>query len=177
MPDYRRNRVPGGTYFFTVNLFERKSRVLVAEINSLREVVRKVRIARPFHIDCWVVLPDHMHCIWTLPAGDVDYPSRLKAIKIAFSKSIPRNEELSAVHLARGERGIWQRRYWEHTIRDELEFARHVDYVHFNPVKHRHVARVSDWAYSSFSRFVEAGMYPIDWAFEGRVEFSAGERD
>ena len=104
MPDYRRNRVPGGTYFFTVNLFERKSRVLVAEINSLREVVRKVRIARPFHIDCWVVLPDHMHCIWTLPAGDVDYPSRWKAIKIAFSKSVPRNEGLSAVRLARGER-------------------------------------------------------------------------
>ena len=110
MADYRRNRVPAGTYFFTVNLLERKTRVLVDEIEALRVAVRMVRAARPFHIDCWVVLPDHKHCIWTLPPGYVDYPSRWKAIKIAFSKSIPRNEELSAVRIAKGERGIWQRR-------------------------------------------------------------------
>ena len=105
MADYRRNRVPAGTYFFTVNLRERNTRVLVDEIEALRVAVRKVRAARPFHIDCWVVLPDHKHCIWTLPAAEVDYPSRGKAIKIAFSKSIPRNEELSAVLIAKRERG------------------------------------------------------------------------
>ncbi len=158
MPDYRRHRIPGGTYFFTVNLLERKTRLLVDEIKALRAAVRKVRAARPFHIDCRVVLPDHMHCIWTLPPADVDYPSRWKAIKITFAKSMPRTERLSAVRLAKGERGIWQRRYWEHTIRDELDYAHHVDSVHFNPVKHGHVARVRDCPYSTFSRFVDHGI-------------------
>ncbi len=176
MPNYRRHRVPGGTYFFTVNLLERKSRLLVDNIDALRAAVRKVRAARQFHIDCWVVLPDHMHCIWTLPQGDVDYPSRWKAIKIAFAKSIPKTERLSAVRLAKGERGIWQRRYWEHTIRDDLDYTRHVDYFHFNPVKHGHVARVRAWPYSSFSRFVDAGVYPIDWA-QADGNFVVGERD
>ncbi len=175
MPNYRRNRIPGGTYFFTVNLLERKSRLLIDNIDALRAAVRKVRAARPFHIDCWVVLPDHMHCIWTLPPGDVDYPSRWKAIKIAFAKSIPKTERLSAVRLAKGERGIWQRRYWEHTIRDDLDYARHVDYLHFNPVKHGHVARVRDWPYSSFSRFVDAGVYSVDWA-DAAADFDVGER-
>ena len=176
MPNYRRNRIPGGTYFFTVNLLERKSRLLIDNIDALRAAVRKVRATRPFHIDCWVVLPDHMHCIWTLPPGDVDYPSRWKAIKIAFAKSIPKTERLSAVRLAKGERGIWQRRYWEHTIRDDLDYTQHVDYLHFNPVKHGHVARVRAWPYSSFSRFVDAGVYPIDWA-QADGNFVVGERD
>ena len=127
MPNYRRHRVPGGTYFFTVNLLERQGRLLVTEIETLREVVRKVRTARPFHIDCWAVLPDHLHCVWTLLADDADYPARWKAIKIAFSKSLPKTEHLSAVRLANGERGIWQRRYWAHSIRDDLDYARHVD--------------------------------------------------
>jgi len=117
MPDYRRNHIPGGTYFFTVNLLQRNSQLLVEHIESLRESVRMVRKNKPFHIDCWVVLPEHMHCIWTLPAGDADYASRWKAIKTAFSNTIPKTERLSAVRLAKGERGIWQRRYWEHTIK------------------------------------------------------------
>jgi putative transposase len=128
MPDYRRNRVLGGTYFFTVNLLERKSGLLEEYIDCLREAVRMVRLKQPFHIDAWVVLPDHMHCVWTLPGGDADYSSRWKAIKIAFSKSIPKTERLSAVRIAKGERGIWQRRYWEHTIRDDKDYAAHVDY-------------------------------------------------
>ena len=110
MADYRRNRVPAGTYFFIVDLLERKSRLLVDEIEALRAAVRKVRAARSFHIDCWVVLPDHKHCIWTLPPGYVDYRSRWKVIKITFSKSMPKTEQLSAVRIAKGERGIWQRR-------------------------------------------------------------------
>ena len=183
MTDYRRNRVPGGTFFFTVNLLERRSQLLVERIDALREAVRKARTQRPFHIDCWVVLPDHMHCIWTLPPEDVDYPSRWKAIKIAFAKTIPKTERLSPVRLAKGERGIsrkgdkWQRRYWEHTIRDDQDYARHVDYVHFNPVKHGHVARVYDSPYSSFHRFVAAGSYPLDWAGDTTADWLAGERD
>jgi putative transposase len=164
MPDYRRNRVPGGTYFFTVNLLERKSGLLVEYIDCLREAVRKVRLNQPFHLDAWVVLPDHIHCVWTLPEGDADYSSRWKAIKIAFSKSMPKTERLSAVRIAKGERGIWQRRYWEHTIRNENDYAAHVDYCHINPLRHGLVSHVADWPYSTFHRFVEQGVYPADWA-------------
>ena len=101
----------------------------------------------------------------------------MEAIKIVFSKAIPKIERLSSVRLAKGERGIWQRRYWEHTIRDDNDYARHVDYVHFNPVKHGHVARVRDWPYSSFHHFVEAGIYPLDWAGDVNMDWLAGERD
>jgi REP-associated tyrosine transposase len=177
MPDYRRNRIPGGTYFFTVNLLKRDSRLLTDRIDTLRAAVRTVRRAKPFHIDGWVVLPDHLHCIWTLPAGDADYASRWRAIKVAFSKSIPRGERLSAVRVARGERGIWQRRYWEHTIRDERDYGVHMDYLHFNPVKHGHVSRVADWPYSSFHRLAEAGLYAPDWAGDGGEDRMAGERE
>ena len=177
MPDYHRNRVPGGTYFFTVNLLERNSYLLTDRIEALREAVRKVRRARAFHIDSWVVLPEHIHCIWTLPEGDSDYSGRWRAIKIAFAKSVPKTERRSAVRSAKGERGIWQRRFWEHTIRDERDYASHMDYVHFNPVKHAHVERVKDWPYSSFHRLVEAGVYPGDWAGDGIGGLPTGERD
>jgi len=110
------------------------------------------------------VLPDHTHCVWTLPPGDTDYSARWKAIKIAFAKTLPKTERLSAVRLRKGERGIWQRRFWEHTIRDECDYAAHVDYVHINPLKHGLVRSVADWPYSTFQRYVEAGIYPSDWA-------------
>ena len=164
MPDYRRNRMPGGTYFFTVNLLERKSDLLVEYIDCLREAVRMVRFNQPFHIDAWVVLPDHMHCVWTLPDGDADYSSRWKAIKIAFSKSIPKTERLSAVRIAKGERGIWQRRFWEHTIRNDKDYAAHIDYCHINPLKHGLVKQVADWPYSTFHALVKAGIYVENWA-------------
>ena len=176
MPDYRRNRVPGGTYFFTVNLLERRECLLVEYIDALRDAVRQVRAQRPFHIDAWAVLPDHTHCVWTLPPGDVDYSARWKAIKIAFAKTLPRTERLSAVRERKGERGIWQRRFWEHTIRDERDYAAHVDYVHINPVKHGLVRRVADWPYSSFHRFVDEGIYPHDWAGDVAT-LRVGERD
>jgi putative transposase len=111
MPDYRRNRIPGACYFFTVNLLDRRSQLLVANIGALRDAVRRVRSRSPFHIDAWVVLPDHMHCLWTLPEGDWDFPSRWRDIKTAFSKSLPVIEQRSMVMARRGERGIWQRRY------------------------------------------------------------------
>jgi len=168
MPDYRRNRVPGGTYFFTVNLLERQSSLLEEYIDCLREAVRVVRLRQSFHIDAWVVLPDHMHCVWTLPEGDADYSSRWKAIKIAFSKSIPKTERLSVVRMAKGERGIWQRRYWEHTIRGDKDYAAHVDYCHINPLKHGLVKQVVDWPYSTFHELVKRGVYPTNWA--GDVE-------
>jgi putative transposase len=176
MPDYRRNRVPGGTYFFTVNLLERNLRLLTDHIDLLRLAVRQERIRRPFRIDARVVLPDHMHCIWTLPPGDDNFSSRWRAIKIAFARRMPITESLSEVRRAKGERGIWQRRFWEHTIRDERDYAAHMDYVHFNPVKHGHVARVADWPHSSFHRSVAAGLYPVDWVGGDVVDADRGER-
>ncbi|WP_346426964.1 hypothetical protein [Methylomonas sp. Kb3] len=107
MPNYRRNRIPGGTYFFTVNLLERKSTLLIEHIAELREAVRVVREKQPFHIDAWVVFPDHMHAIWTLPAGDDQYSNRWRAIKKAFSKAIPKTEYRSAIRMKRHERGIY----------------------------------------------------------------------
>ena len=123
MPNYRRNRIPAGTYFFTVNLLERRGALLVAHIDALRVAVRMVRARRPFHIDAWVALSDHMHAVWTLPADDADYSGRRKAIKIAFATALPQSKRQSAVRAAKGERGIWQRRFVEHTIRDDRDYA------------------------------------------------------
>lgn len=176
MSNYRRSRLPGGTYFFTANLQNRHSRLLVENIDPLRAAVRQVRVKRPFRIDAWVVLPEHMHCIWTMPTDDGDYPGRWKAIKQAFAKALPLTERRTATQFRRGERGIWQRRFWEHLIRDARDFKAHFDYVHFNPVKHGHVRRVADWPYSTFHRAVANGIYPRDWAGGMELDGPVGER-
>jgi len=144
MPNYRRAFVSGGCWFFTVNLFDRQSRLLVDHIDALPEAVRGTPRRFPFRIDAMVVLPDHMHAVWTLPDGDCDFPVRWRLIKVRFSKSIPKGEWLPEARRERGERGIWQRRYWEHLIRDERDYAHHIDYCWFNPVKHGLVANVED---------------------------------
>ena len=114
-------------------------------------------------MDAVVILPDHLHCVWRLPDGDADYSTRWSLIKATFSRSLARGERRSASRIKRGERGIWQRRFWEHCLRDENDYARHVDYIHWNPVKHGHVDRATDWAYSSFHRYVARGVYASDW--------------
>ena len=165
MPNYRRAWQPGGTWFFTVNLLQRKyNGLLVRHIDLLRQAVQKVRRSHPFDIHAWVVLPDHLHCIISLPAGDTDFALRWRLIKIRFSKSVPATKWRSTTRLRRGERGIWQRRYWEHLIRDERDFAAHMDYVHINPVKHGLTKCVTDWRYSTFHRLADDGVYPHDWA-------------
>jgi putative transposase len=176
MPDYRRDRVPGGTFFFTVNLLDRRSDLLVTQNDALRSAIRQARARAPFHIDAWVVLPDHMHCLWTLPEGDADFPGRWRAIKTAFSKSLPAVEPRSPVMTSRGERGIWQRRYWEHTIRDDQDFATHIDYTHFNSVKHGLVEHPADWPHSSFRRCVATGLYPAGWMGGSGEPQETGER-
>src|SRR5690606_28703740 len=123
----------------------------------------KVKRKRPFYIDAWVVLPDHMHAVWTLPEGDDDYSGRWREIKKTFNRYMPADEILSSARQKRGERGIWQRRFWEHTIKSEEDYRHHIDYVHINPLKHCLVNSVKDWPYSSFHRYVENGIYPIDW--------------
>jgi putative transposase len=162
--NYRRNFICGGSFFFTANLAERRLRLLVDYIDLLRQAFRHVRRRHPFDIEAIVVLPDHLHAIWTLPEGDADFALRWRLIKSTFSRGLPADERRSASRAKKGERGIWQRRYWEHTLRDEEDFARHADYIHFNPVKHGHVGRVRDWPYSSFHRMVRFGVYPLDWA-------------
>ncbi len=176
MSRYRRARVPGATYFFTVNLFNRRSDLLVRHIDLLRDTVRATRSRHPFQIDAWVVLPDHMHCVWTLPDGDADFALRWKVIKFAFARRLPKTELLTTTQRSRGERGIWQRRYWEHLIQDERDYRRHVDYVHRNPLKHGLVECVVDWPYSSFHRAVGAGVYPAGWCGDEAAGF-AGDAD
>jgi putative transposase len=164
MPNYRRAFIPGGTWFFTVNLLQRHGNdLLVREIDLLRNMVRQVRKRHPFYIDAWVVLPEHLHCVMTLPPGDSDFSLRWRLIKSGFSRALPKTEHRSEVRNAAGERGIWQRHYWEHLIRDDADYRRHVDYVHVNPLRHGHVRRVRDWPYSTFHQYVEAGVYPVDW--------------
>jgi putative transposase len=169
MPNYRRNRVSGGTYFFTVNLLDRRSDLLVRHVDALRTAIRDVRRQSPFRIEAWVVLPDHMHCLWVLPEGDSDFPDRWRRIKAGFSRSLPNGGAVLRTRLRKGERGIWQRGYWEHTIRDDRDYAAHMDYIHFNPVKHGLSQGPRDWPFSSFRRCVAAGLYPADW-FGGAAE-------
>jgi putative transposase len=177
MPEYRRAWQAGGTYFFTVNLLQRRNNdLLVKHVDVLREEVRKVRQRHPFRIHGWVVLPEHLHCVLELPPGDADFATRWRLIKMGFSKALPPTERLSPARAARGERGIWQRRYWEHLIRNDADFAAHMDYLHFNPVKHGWVDRVIDWPYSTFHHWVKAGVYTTDWCI-ARQEDGVGGPD
>ena len=176
MPDYRRNRVKGGCYFFTFNLLQRhQNRLLVEQIELFRNVVKQVKQKHPFHIDDWVILPEHTHCILALPLGDDDYSKRIRLIKTLFSKQIPKTERLSDVRKKKGERGIWQRRYWEHTIQDDQDYIRHMDYLHYNPVKHGHVEKVIGWPYSTFHHHVANGLYSESWG-ANEVDITIGER-
>ena len=170
MTEYRRAWLPGGTWFFTVNLAERqRNKLIVEKIYLLREAFERVGFRYPFRQEAFVIMPDDLHCIWTLPHGDTDFPIRWGHIKPQFSRGIEKGERISESWSARAERGIWQRRFWEHVIRDEGDYERHVDYIHYNPVKHGHVMRVADWPYSSFHRFVERGIYNLEWAADDNV--------
>jgi putative transposase len=163
MVRYRRNFVPGGTYFFTVTLADRTSSALVDHVSALRMAFRITRHERPFTLEAVVILPDHLHAIWTLPLGDSDFSGRWRRIKAHFTHRLVAAGVPVQRH-SNGEYALWQRRFWEHTIRNEIDFERHIDYVHFNPVKHKLVSRVRDWPYSSFHLHVRRGLLPADWA-------------
>jgi putative transposase len=164
MTNYRRYRVEGGTYFFTVNLADRSQRLLVEHIGELRAAFKEVMVAHPFTIEAVVILPDHLHTIWTLPEGDHDFSLRWRQIKAAFSRVLEKDENISESRTKKQERGIWQRRFWEHAIRDINDFERHVNYIHYNPVKHGYVQQVAQWPYSSFHRYVRLDYLSINWA-------------
>jgi putative transposase len=161
---------------FTVNLLERRKSLLVDRIDALREAVAATHKTYPFVIDAVVVLPDHIHAVWTLPPGDADFSVRWRLIKTRFARMQPKTERLSKTRAARNERANWQRRFWEHLIRDETDYARHVEYCYINPVKHGLVTRVRDWPHSSFHRDVRAGIFPEDWAGDVEAQGDFGER-
>ncbi|MFE8070085.1 transposase [Marinobacteraceae bacterium S3BR75-40.1] len=175
---YRRSNTKGGTYFFTVNMAQRNSDLLVRHIDDLREVMRHVKTKHPFSLLAMVVLPDHLHTIWRLPEGNADYSQRWSLIKAGFSRRMGKGEYIRQSRVAKRERGIWQRRYWEHQIKDENDLARHVDYIHYNPVKHGWVKRPIDWPYSTLHGYVARGMVSVDWGGVGCEEDDAryGER-
>ena len=170
MTNYRRNFVAGGTFFFTVNLANRSTSLLTDHIDHLRAAFRYVNARHPFTTDAIVIMPDHLHAILTLPSEDRDFPLRWRLIKTMFSRSVEQSEPVSQSRKDKGERGIWQRRFWEHTIKDEIDYTRHVDYIHFNPVKHGCVSLVSAWPHSSFHRFVRDGILPKDWTGSPKVD-------
>lgn len=160
---YRRADTPNATYFFTVNLAERQQRLLVEHIDLLRSVMRTVKQRHPFHIEAMVVLPDHLHALWRLPEGDADFAMRWSLLKSGFSRGLAKTERISASRAAKRERGIWQRRYWEHQIRDDADFMRHVDYIHYNPVKHGHATSAAEWPYSSIHAYIRKGLLTATW--------------
>jgi putative transposase len=171
MPNYRCANIKGGLFFFTVALADRSSDMLTKEVDRLRRAYRVVQQRRPFETIAICILPDHLHALWALPENDSDFASRWSLIKSGFSRGIevqPRSQSQAS----KREKGIWQRRYWEHMIRDDADLDRHVDYIHFNPVKHGHVTNVADRAHSSFHRFVERGWLAADWG--GHVKEIAG---
>ncbi|WP_422013514.1 REP-associated tyrosine transposase [Roseateles sp.] len=172
---YRRADTPGATYFFTLNAADRSGQLLTDHIDALRASFRAVRRSRPFVLDAICVLPDHLHLLMTLPPDDADFATRIMLIKQGFSRRVPQGERISASRAAKGERGLWQRRYWEHLIRDDADFERHVNYIHFNPVKHGWVEQAVDWPHSSIHRFIREGAIDASWAGVRGEAMEAGE--
>ncbi len=179
MRTYRRAWVPGGTFFFTVVTYRR--RPLFADgiaRDILGQAIRTVKSERPFEINAWVLLPDHMHAVWTLPGDDTDYPGRWAAIKARFTMALkPALHEpaLATRWMRRSRRHtVWQRGYWEHVIRDDDDLARHIDYCHVNPVKHGLVDNVADWPHSTFHGYVRDGIYPDGWGKDVRFSDAIG---
>lgn len=176
MSRYRRAHIPGGTFFFTVTLVDRSSDALTRNIDRLRRIYQEVQHDRRFETVVICILPNHLHAIWSLPENDTDFAMRWSLIKSGFSRGLPALASRSQSKLGKREKGIWQRRYWEHAIRDDSDMERHIDYIHYNPVKHGLVARVRDWPHSSFHRYVAEGVLPADWGGDIReITNSFGE--
>lgn len=176
---YRRAFVPGGSFFFTVVTAGRRPLLSSSDsVNVLRNAFRVVRIKHPYELDAIVVMPDHLHCILTLPPGDADFAKRWRLIKTWFTKNYdPKLRKTpKRAQIARGEKSVWQHRYWEHLLRDDTDFIRHVEYIHYNPVKHGYAAAPIEWSYSSFCRYVDAGIYPADWG-SGEIKLEGVGRE
>ena len=168
MSHFRRANTRGATYFFTVVTYRRRAFLCDGDVRiALRSAINKVRSQHPFTIDACVLLPDHIHAIWTLPPNDADFAKRWQLIKHYVTQScgarLHKTEWMTASKTKHRESTLWQRRYWEHQIKDEQDLQRHIDYIHYNPVKHGLVAQVKDWPYSTFHRYVQRNIYPEHW--------------
>lgn len=163
MSHYRRSQQKGGTFFFMLALANRQSCLLIDYIDYFKQAYRRVWQDYPFESLAVCVLPEHLHAVWTLPPNDCHYSLRWQLIKRYFSYHFEAVKKRSESKIKHREKGIWQRRFWEHEIRNEQDLGKHIDYVHFNPVKHGYVKRVCDWQYSSFHRYVRLGMLPENW--------------
>lgn len=168
MSSYKRVHIPGGSYFFTLVTFGRQPILTSPQARAtLRHAFRETRVHQPFQLDAICLLPDHLHCLWTLPEGDADFPGRWNRIKGLFSKRYlaanASHDDPNHSRLRKGEATVWQRRFWEHCIRDADDFRRHLDYLHFNPVKHGHASNALDWPWSSLPRYVQLGWYDRAW--------------
>lgn len=172
---YRRIFIPGATYFITVNLLDRKSTLLIDHIQSLRHSFQRTKKLYPFAIEGIVILPDHFHMMISLPKDDSNYPLRVRLIKSLFSIQLAREEKISFSRKRKGERGIWQRRFWEHLICNEKDYENHLNYIHFNPVKHAYVQKASEWPYLSIHRLINANILPESWAFKENENGGFGE--
>ncbi len=175
MAHYRRTNQAGGTYFFTVVTYQRREILCNGNVlQALRDGIDKTRTKYPFTIDAWVILPDHIHAIWTLPPDDADFANRWRLIKwyvtLACGEILHQPDLMTASKSKHRESTLWQRRYWEHLIRGDADYAKHMDYVHFNPVKHGLVSRVVDWPYSSFHRYVKQNVYAPDWGLSVQID-------
>jgi len=175
--DYRRSRQPGGCFVFTLVTHQRQ-KILTEEINIARiNDAFKIEMAkRPFTIEAFVLLPDHLHTIWKLPDGDHNYSMRWSAIKRYFSTGcVGVKHVLSDSRRQKREKAVWQRRFWEHTIQDEEDWRKHLDYLHYNPVKHGYVVSPKDWPYSSFHRCVQMGWYTAEWGTSEPVSIAGAD--
>ena len=180
MPEYRRHRIPGGTYFITIVTYQRQP---ILTLPKSREILRyawkTVQSRYPFSTDAICLLPDHIHTLITLPENDDNFPKRISEIKRIFSKEfhlhIPNQLEKNPSRIKRRENTLWQRRYWDHYIRNEQDLNNHTNYIHYNPVKHELTTSVNEWPWSSFHRYVKAGYYEPDWgsdvSFDDSTEF------
>lgn len=172
--EYRRAKILGGTYFFTVVTYGRKNIFANTEnVKLLRNAFRHVMVKYPFTIDAFVLLPDHLHCIWILPDNDMDFSNRWRLIKSFFTKECLREYRNIAndSRTKKKEQAVWQRRFWEHLIRDDNDYEKHVEYIHYNPVKHGHVKSPKDWIYSSFHKYVRQGKYDLNWGAGESIKF------
>ena len=174
MSNYTRVQIPGATYFFTLVTFDRQAILTTPQARTiLRQVFRENRLYQPFQLDAICLLPDHLHCLWTLPYNDADFSGRWNRIKGLFSKRYRAENVLhgdpNPSRQRKGETSIWQRRFWEHCIRDDEDFRRHLDYLHFNPVKHGHAANAIDWPWSSLPRYVQKRWYERTWGAQEPV--------
>ena len=172
---YRRSQMEGGCYFFTVNLEDRTKKHLIEHIEILKNAFNYTMKKHPFKIDAIVILPEHLHTIWTLPKGDNNYSKRWILIKSYFSRHIPKTESLSRSRKLKRERGVWQRRYWEHQIKNEKDLEQHVNYIHYNPVKHGYVTTAIDWPHTSIHKYIRKAIVPKNWGYDEKSSLFFGE--